>query len=48
MKGEMETKDHLDKDCGEGEKQGRVEELKCSQGGGRVLVRSNLYWCAET
>lgn len=40
-KGERETKDHLKKDCGEGAKQGRVEALECSQGGGteqRLLV----------
>ena len=31
----------MKKDCGEGAKQGRVEELECSQGGGteqRLLV----------
>ena len=41
-KGERETKDYLEKDCSEGEKQGRVEELECSQASGakrRVLVR---------
>ena len=41
-KGERKTKDHLEKDCGEGAKQGGVEELEYSQGGGteqRVLVR---------
>ena len=40
-KSERETKDHLEKNCWEGEKQGRVEELECSQGSGaeqRVLV----------
>ena len=30
-KGKRETKDHLEKDCWEREKQGRVEELECSQ-----------------
>ena len=41
-KGERETKDYLEKDCREEEKQGSVEELECSQGGcteQRVLVR---------
>ena len=41
MKSERETKDHLEKNCREGEKQDRVEELECSQGSGaeqRVLV----------
>ena len=40
-KSERETKDHLEKNCREREKQGRVEELECSQGSGegqRVLV----------
>ena len=35
----------LEKDCGEGEKQGRMEEFKCSQGGSteqRVLVREHI------
>ena len=43
-KGEREIKDHLEKDCWEGEKQNRMEELEFSRGGGtefeeRVLVR---------
>ena len=35
-RGRLETKDHLEKDCGkrEREKSGRVEELECGQGGG--------------
>ena len=40
-KGEKETKDNLEKDCQERERQGRVEELDCSQGSSteqRVLV----------
>lgn len=49
-------RDHLEKDCGEGEKQGKVEELECSQRGGmeqRVLVREHgdvigTYWHAQT
>ena len=39
-KGERETKDHLGKDCREGERQSRVEEMECGQGSGakqRVL-----------
>ena len=39
-KGERETKDHLEKDCREGERQSRVEELECGEGSGakqRVL-----------
>ena len=32
-KGKRETKDHLE-DCREGERQSRVEELKCGQGSG--------------
>ena len=39
-KGEREAKDHLEKDCREGERQSRVEELECGQGSGarqRVL-----------
>ena len=41
-KDKRETKDHLEKDCREGWKQDRVEELEYSQGEGtewRVLVR---------
>ena len=46
-KGERETKDHLEKDCREGESQSRVKELECGQGSGmkqRVLgkVRDSL------
>ena len=39
-KGERETKDHLKKDCGEGPRQGRVEELECSQGGGTEFKKT--------
>ena len=46
----------MEKDCGEEEKQGKVEELECSQRGGmeqRVLVREHwdvigTYWRAQT
>ena len=41
MKGERETKDHWEKDCGDGGKQGRLEELECTLCCGteqRVLV----------
>ena len=41
-KSEREAKDNLEKDSGEGKKQGRVEELGSSQSGGTeegVLVR---------
>ena len=40
-KTERETKDHFEKNCSEREKQGRVEELECSQARGagqRLLV----------
>ena len=40
-KSERETKDHLEKNFWERKKQGRVDELECSQGSGagqRVLV----------
>ena len=33
-KGERETKDHLEKDGREGERQSGVEELECGQGSG--------------
>ena len=33
-KGERETKDHLEKDGQEGERQSGVEELECGQGSG--------------
>ena len=39
-KGERDTEDHLEKDCREGERPSRVEELECGQGSGarqRVL-----------
>ena len=34
-KGEKETKDHLERDFHKRERQGRVEELRCGQGGNR-------------
>lgn len=34
-KGERETKDHLERDFCKRERQGRVEELRCGQGGNR-------------
>ena len=34
-KGERETKDHLERDFRKRERQGRVEELRCGQGGNR-------------
>ena len=40
-KGERETKDHWENECGEREKQGRLEELECTLCRGteqRVLV----------
>ena len=40
-KSERETKDHLEKNCREREKQARMDELECCQGndaGQRVLV----------
>ena len=50
-KGERETKDHLEEDCGEGQKQGRVEEFECSQVGSTgqgVLVRERVGLLART
>ena len=41
-KSERETKDHLEKNCWENEKQGRVEELECSQGSG--AEQRELVW----
>ena len=36
-KGERETKAHLEKDCREGERKSRVEELECGQASGPRL-----------
>ena len=54
LKGERETKDHLGKDCREGERQSMVEEMKYGQGSGakqRVLAKSVtalcVYWREE-
>ena len=44
-KSERETKDHLEKNCCEGEKQRRVEELECSQSSGAGTEGVGLRMC---